>query len=143
MTPLDRAIIERKLGVMVESLKALEPAERMTLEEYETNLYMRKATERLLQELIESAIDINIHIVVNIKGTAPDDSYRSFIMLGELGVIPAELSKKLAPSAGLRNIIVHEYDTIDNSLILSAVKKARTLYRDYIRAIEEYIGEVE
>ena len=46
MTPLDRAIIERKSGIIVESLKALEPVEKMSLEQYEADLYMRKATER-------------------------------------------------------------------------------------------------
>ena len=36
----------------------------MSIEEYTEDLYRRKATERLLQEMIEAAIDINTFIIV-------------------------------------------------------------------------------
>ncbi len=36
----------------------------MGVEEYTEDLYRRKATERLLQEMIEAAIDINTFIIV-------------------------------------------------------------------------------
>ncbi len=62
---------------------------------------------------------------------------------GELEVIPDELSRELAPSAGSRNILVHEYDTLDDGLILEAVGKARRLYREYIKAIGEYMKRRE
>jgi len=52
-----------------------------------------------------------------------------------------ELSQKLAPCAGLRNRLVHEYDEIDNSLIFKAVKEADVLFNEYIRQIEKYISE--
>ncbi len=71
MTSVDRAIMERRLAGMTGSLRALEPVEAMTLKDYEADLYRRKATERLLQELIEGAIDIDIHIIVNMKGSPP------------------------------------------------------------------------
>ena len=59
MSPVEVEIIKRKLSIMIENLKALEPMKNMERDEYERDLYKRKATERLLQELIESAIDIN------------------------------------------------------------------------------------
>lgn len=33
--------------------------------------------------------------------------------MGELGVLPLELAERLAPIAGFRNILVHEYLGID------------------------------
>lgn len=65
----------------------------MTNEQFEQELYMRKATERLLQELIEAAIDINTHMVVGSGKAAPDDYYDSFILAGQYGIIPSELAK--------------------------------------------------
>ncbi len=38
MTSVDRAIIERRLAGMIESLRTLEPVEAMTLEDYEADL---------------------------------------------------------------------------------------------------------
>jgi uncharacterized protein YutE (UPF0331/DUF86 family) len=43
----------------------------------------------------------------------PRDYYESILRLGELGVLPAELARTLAPLAGFRNLLVHEYAGID------------------------------
>ena len=65
MSPIEVEIIRRKLAIIAENLNALEPIENVSREEYIKDVYKRKATERLLQELIEAAIDINTHIIVN------------------------------------------------------------------------------
>lgn len=98
MSPVEVEIVKRKLAIIIENLKALEPIKNMTMEEYINDLYKRKAAERLLQELIEAAIDINIHIIVQTGDTAPDDYYESFIKAGRLRIISADLAEKLAPS---------------------------------------------
>jgi len=140
MTPVDRDIVVRKLSVIIGNLKALEAIKAMTGEQFARDLYMRKATERLLQELIEAAIDINTHLIVGSGNAAPDDYYDSFILSGKYALIPAELAGELAPSAGLRNRLVHEYDMLDQSLVLEYAKKALTLYARYVEAVEKYLG---
>ena len=141
MSPIEEAIIRRKLSVIVENLKALEPIGKMTLKEYIQELYKRKATERLLQELIEPAIDINTYIIVQTGNKVPDDYYESFIKLGELHILSSDLAEKLAPSAGLRNRLVHEYDTLEHSMILDAVRRAEELYPNYLKQIEDYLSD--
>jgi len=140
MSPIEEAIIRRKLSVIVENLRALEPIGKMTSREYIQDLYKRKATERLLQELIEAAIDINTYVIVQIGNKVPDDYYESFIKLGELKIISIELAEKLAPSAGLRNRLVHEYNMLEHSMVLDAVKKAEELYPNYVKQIEDYLS---
>jgi uncharacterized protein YutE (UPF0331/DUF86 family) len=104
----DADILRAKITIILDNLKALEPIGEMSRDEYLRDLYKRKATERLLQELIEAAIDINTHIVVGSGYAPPDDSYQSFIRAGELGFLSPGLAEKLAPSAGLGNRLVHE-----------------------------------
>lgn len=140
MSPIEEGIVRRKLAVMIENLKALEPIKDIAREEYIDDLYKRKATERLLQELIEAAVDINTHIIVQTGNTVPDDYYESFMKAGELKIISADLAEKLAPSAGLRNRLVHEYDMLEHSLVLDAVRMAEDLYPIYVREIEDYIS---
>jgi uncharacterized protein YutE (UPF0331/DUF86 family) len=140
VSPIEVEVIKRKLSVIVENLKALKPVVAMKKDEYERDLYKRKATERLLQELIEAAIDINTHIIVQTGSPAPDDYYESFIRAGKLGIISSELAENLAPSAGLRNRLVHEYDQLDHSLILKAVKTVEELYPEYVKEINHYIS---
>jgi uncharacterized protein YutE (UPF0331/DUF86 family) len=139
MTPVDKDIINRKLAVIVRNIEALGGISRLTLLEYEEDLYRRKAAERLLQELIEAAIDINTHLIVELGGTVPDSYYETFLALGSLQVLSSELARSLSPSAGLRNRLVHEYDAIDDSMVYDSVGQAVKLYTEYIRAIKEYI----
>src|SRR4030043_1698322 len=140
MSPIEKGIIRRKLAVIIENLNALEPTKHMTEKEYSEDIYKRKATERLLQELIEAAIDINTHIIVETGNTAPDDYYESFIKAGELKIISLHLAENLAPSAGLRNRLVHEYDLLEHSMILDAVRNAEELYAKYVQEIEHYVS---
>jgi uncharacterized protein YutE (UPF0331/DUF86 family) len=139
MSPVEKEVIRRKIAVIIENLKALEAVKDITIEEYRDDIYKRKATERLLQELIEAAIDINTHIIVQTGNRVPDDYFESFIKAGEYNIIPKNIAGKLAPSAGLRNRLVHEYDLLDHSRILEAVKIAEDLYPRYIKAIEDYL----
>lgn len=140
MSPVEKGIVRRKLAVIIENLKALEPIKVMSKEDYIEDIYKRKAAERLLQELIEAAIDINTHIIVQTGNIAPDDYYESFMRAGELKIISLDLAEKLAPSAGLRNRLVHEYDLLEHSLVLDAVRMAEELYPEYIKEIEDYIS---
>ncbi len=142
MSPVEVEIITRKLAVIVENLKALEPIKDMTKEEYTEDLYKRKAAERLLQELIEAAIDINTYVIVQTGHPAPDDYYESFLKMGELRIISLDLANKLAPSAGLRNRLVHEYDRLEHPMVLDAVKSAQELYSLYIKEMNDYLSKM-
>ncbi|MBI5181523.1 MAG: DUF86 domain-containing protein [Nitrospirae bacterium] len=79
-------------------------------------------------------------MIVQTGHTAPDDYYESFIKAGELKIISADLAERLAPSAGLRNRLVHEYDLLEHSRVLEAVGMAEELYTNYIKEIENYIS---
>lgn len=141
MSPVEVSIIRRKLSVIIENLQALRPIQEMSREEYAADIYKRKATERLLQELIEAAVDINTHIIVETGNQVPDYYYESFIEMGEIKAIPTDLAERLAPSAGLRNRLVHEYDRLDHAMVFAAVTMAEEQYARYVKAIEEFISK--
>ena len=141
MSPIIAEIVRRKLAVIMENIKALEPIKSMNSEEYLQDFYKRKAAERLLQELIEAAIDINIHMIIETGHNPPDDYYESFIKAGEYKIISLDLAQKLAPSAGLRNRLVHEYDRLEHSMVLKAVNMAEELYPKYVKEVNDYLSK--
>jgi uncharacterized protein YutE (UPF0331/DUF86 family) len=49
--------------------------------------------------------------------------------MGELGVLPAGFARHLAPLAGFRNILVHEYLTIDWDEVYGALHRLDDLER--------------
>ncbi|MFQ5845643.1 MAG: DUF86 domain-containing protein, partial [Planctomycetota bacterium] len=114
MSPLEAATIRRKLSLMVESLSRLKPVVGLALDEWRADPDRHDAAERRLQTCIEAAIDVNGHLLVAAGQAAPADAYRSFVDLAEkLAVLPPDLARELAPSAGLRNRLVHRYDELD------------------------------
>lgn len=139
MTPVDPAVVRRKLNVITANLQVLEQVATIDLAIYRTEIFTRKGTERLLQELIEAALDLNLHLLAQTVHKLPDDYYQSFILLGNLGILPKELAIALAPSAGLRNRLVHEYEAIDDTVVLKAVRQAQGLYPQYVAAVERHL----
>ena len=139
MSPADAAVIRRKLGHIAESLRALAPLADLSLDEYRRRLYERKAAERLLHEAIEAALDINAHILAGHGGAVPEDYYSGFLALAALGVLSQELAEQLAPSAGLRNRLVHEYEGLDDERVRAAMATILDRYPRYVRAIETFL----
>jgi len=88
VSPVDAAIIRRKLQHIVASIEGLRPLARLSVDEYRARFYERKAAERLLQEAIEAALDINAHLVAELGGEVPDDYYGGFLKIGALGILP-------------------------------------------------------
>jgi len=135
MSPVERGVIERKLGQIAERLSHLERYAAAGWEPYRASFERRKATEKLLQELIEAAIDVNTHVLVELGVGVPQDYYRSFTDLARQGWIPDQLAGRLAPAAGLRNRLVHQYAAIDDRKVFDAMRGAIELFPEYVAAI--------
>ncbi len=141
MSPLDADLVRRKLAVIARNLQDLGAIESLSLEEYRADRFRQKGTERLLQELIEAAVDANLHILRDRGVPTPSDYFRSFTELGQQGVISQGLAERLAPATGLRNRLVHEYDEIDDRIVLDSVAEARREFAAYVAAVERFLGE--
>lgn len=142
MSPVEAAVIRRKLQRIVTSLDGLRPLARLSAAEYQARFYERKAAERLLQEAIEAALDINAHLAAELGAEVPEEYYGGFLKVGELGIVPPDLVRALAPSAGLRNRLVHEYETLEDAKVLAAIGTLLELYPRYVRAVEVYLTKI-
>lgn len=135
MSPISPALIEKKLSLMVERITRLEKYAKGGFDKYRDQYERRKTTEKLLQELIETAIDVNTHILVESGEAPPDDYFSSFTRLEKAEWLSADLAKKLAPSAGLRNRLVHQYAEIDDRKIFAVLTEGVPLFAKYISSI--------
>lgn len=140
MTELDAALVRKKLSAIRENLSYLEEVAGLSLSEYRADRFRRKGAERMLQEVIEAAVDVNQHLLAERKQNVASDYRESFLAAGRAGVIPESLAEQLAPSAGLRNRLVHEYDEIDDAIVLSAFRVAIYQYGQYIAIVERYLS---
>jgi uncharacterized protein YutE (UPF0331/DUF86 family) len=141
VSPADAAIIRRKLARIAAAMDGLRPLARLTLDEYRARFYERKAAERLLQEAIEAALDINAHLIAELGSEVPEEYYGGFLRMADVGILPPPLARSLAPSAGLRNRLVHEYEALDDAKVLTAIGTLLDLYPRYAQAVEAYLAK--
>ena len=105
--------IERRLEKLSVCLKKLEPFNSKEKEEILQDPYLQDIIERNLEVSAQSLIDI-ANRIISIEGLEkPQDYYDAIMRLGEAGIIPLKFAHKLAPIAGFRNILVHDYLDID------------------------------
>ena len=96
--------------------------------------------ERLMQLIIDLALDINNLVIKNEGGYPACDYFNSFIDLSELNVFDSDFAYKIAPSTGLRNRLVHEYEKIDDKIVYESIDKTYMYYLEYIKKIYTYLG---
>ncbi len=102
------------------------------------DLVKLRAVERLFQLIVDTAIDINTHIIVESGFHMEDDYQSTFTVLGTHAVLPVEFSLKIAPSVGLRNQVVHKYGHVDIKFMLDQIKKEIGDYAMYIKHIHNF-----
>ena len=137
---LDVNFILRKIKLIQEDLGKLDELSRYVFDELKEDYVKFSAVERLLEKIITRAIDINQHILAE-KGSGKEAVRRyeeTFLQLADLGVYSTEFAETIAPSAGLRNRLVHEYDNIDQKIIYSSVGEALEQYTKYCSYILQF-----
>jgi uncharacterized protein YutE (UPF0331/DUF86 family) len=101
--------IERRLSELSDRLARLEPLRSRKRREFDQDPYLRDIVERNLEVAAQCCINICHRIISLLEAPPPPDYYTSIRQMGELGVLPPDFAQHLAPLAGFRNILVHEY----------------------------------
>lgn len=143
MAKIDIDLVRRKLSRLNMYLEKLKPILQKKLEEYKEDFYLKSSAERLIQLIVECASDINNHVVVETGNRPPEDYNISFTKAAEVGLISRDLAEKIRGSAGMRNILVHEYMDIDDEMVYRAIPLTIKEYKEYIREVEKFIEKLE
>jgi len=141
---IDRPLITRKMSLILEDLAAMTRLSQLSREQYLKDSINEALAERYLERAIGRMIDVNFHLVTESGHAPPKDYHESFVLLGTLGVMTADLAKELAMASGLRNRIVHEYDDIDPERVYEALPLAVRripLYLDHIQRFVEKLPQ--
>jgi len=126
-------IIKEKIDRIFDYLKILEKYQDISYENFLVESHY--TVERLFELLVTTSADILMHKMASNEITLPTTIRTTFMRAGELNWIPADLAQRLADAAGMRNIIVHGYDHVDQKIIYKSIKPALTdftYFCDYI-----------
>lgn len=132
-------LVMEKLNTMKKYIDELDSVSAVSWEEFEKDVWKRYAIERLIQLIIDLAIDINNLVLTYLQKPTSKDYFNTFIELGEAGVLPLDFAVSMAPSTGMRNRLVHQYESINPQIVFDAIPKTVTGYRQYIKLIHQYV----
>ncbi|PKM99249.1 MAG: hypothetical protein CVU78_07310 [Elusimicrobia bacterium HGW-Elusimicrobia-2] len=88
-----------------------------------------------LQRACEQAIDLANHIIKIQKLGLPKESRESFQLLTKNKIIPEEMGQKLEKMVGFRNVLIHEYQQLDVTLMIDVIENHLDDLIDYTNII--------
>jgi len=105
------------------------------------NEFMVDALLYRLHTSIEAAMDIIAMLVKDLGKNVMDD-YSNIETLNGLGIIDEKLADKLKQLNGLRNIIVHRYNKVDENIIIESLEDiVGTLFK-FVEIVENVLREI-
>jgi len=110
---------------------------------YLSSIEKRRFCERTLQLLIEICIDISQLLLKELKLGLPSGEESVFDQLKEEKVISHEMNLKLKEMRRFRNVLVHHYAKVDDSLVYSNALHHREDFLQFKKEIIVFIKKIK
>lgn len=137
---VDRNIIDIRISKLHDYLLNLEKLKKYSLEEFQSDLLIYSAAERQLHLAIECVQDIASHIIADGRLGSPSTNKDIYVILSRAKIIPNSLAEKLADMAKFRNILVHDYISLDRNIVYNVI---HCRINDIIEFVKHVIKSME
>jgi uncharacterized protein YutE (UPF0331/DUF86 family) len=111
----DRELLAKKLALIETYVVELRTLARP--DQIEHDVREERFVEHTLQLAIQATLDTASHVVSDERLGEPRTNQELFELLARAGWIPSELARSLRAAAGLRNILVHGYASVDKAVV--------------------------
>jgi len=138
-----KAFVVQKLEQICGYLKEIEELFKLSDKEILADSNRVHAAERLLQLIVDTIIDVNQHFIGELNLKISDDLQGTFYILGENKILPEDFTQRIAPVAGLRNRIVHRYESLGKELFIKTFRKNYSDFKEYINLISQHLEKIE
>ncbi len=136
---IDKNLINRKIVLISKDFEEIKRLSEMSYSDFISNPINEVLAERYLERVIGRMIDINYHLITEMGMPPPPDYFQSFTELSKLKVYPQKFGREIAKCAGLRNRIVHEYNSIDAKKIHEGLKFAKEEIPKYLNYVNDLV----
>lgn len=135
----DQLFIKKKINEMEGYIKEVKDFLKFSDKEIFEDSGKIHIAERLLQLVVDAMLDINQHIIRELKLKMIEDFQSTFQILAEDKILPKDFAEKIAPIVAVRNRIVHGYESLDRKLFITNLRKNYSDFGKYIGFIEKYL----
>ena len=136
---MDKERILGKLDEMEQYVGELQSIVPGRLEEYQTSIEIRRASERLLQIIIEAAMDTCYLLVKELKLGLPSEEEGFLEKLSGKILRPSTI-EKLREIKRFRNLLVHGYAKIDDKRVFEILKNSLDDLEEFKEQVVKFIG---
>ncbi|MBF0217673.1 MAG: DUF86 domain-containing protein [Candidatus Omnitrophica bacterium] len=138
---LDRERALSKIDELDGYLGEIEEIMPLSLVEYKRT-EKKRSCERLIQLSIECLMDVCRIFVSGLRLGLPNDATDVFDKLKDKGILTGEMNILLKEMRGFRNILVHEYASVDDELVYEVLAKRiediRKFKSEILRSLEKF-----
>jgi uncharacterized protein YutE (UPF0331/DUF86 family) len=137
--------VQSKIAVVIDRVERLKRLSDKinTFNTYAQSADLKDLAERNLQIAIEACFDIGKIIISQKMLRDPKDNKDIFVILAEAGIIGLRSPEFLTPMAGTRNILVHGYDKVDDSLVYGILKRHLNDFDIFLTEIRDnYLSKI-
>ncbi len=103
----------------------------------ERNLY---TVMHLLLRAIEATASICTHLIARFARRAPASYTECFEAMKELKVLDEDLAARLVRMARFRNLLVHQYWTVDPAKVLGFARENLGDFEAFLESVSRFIG---
>ncbi len=129
-----------KLDEMNQYIEDLEMMVPDTFEEYDSDLIIKRASERTIEAAIETLIKVSAMIISAERMGLPQSEETIFDILEQKKVIDPVLCLKVKKMKGFRNLLIHRYDNIKDDLVYGFLVDRLNDFYEFEKTIRSYLS---
>jgi len=135
-----RAILER-LHALDEYVRLLEPYQEWSTRRLTEDRIVYGGILHYLQLAAQAVMDVSAHLQVELDLDRVTDYREAILSLGKHGVLPQEFVERISGLTGFRNILVHEYLTVDPLKVHGVLQHGLEDLKKFIVYITDFLQQ--
>ena len=135
---MDVRVINQKLENLRNCISRIETKMPANSEALNTDFDIQDIISLNIERAVQVSLDIAAHIGADFDDIREFSAASTFLDLARHQVISEDLGRRLARTAGFRNLLVHRYASIDWSRVFVFITKDLDVFRDFAREVDSF-----
>ncbi len=127
-----------KLNFILERLADIEDWTSIDISDFLSDKKTRLAAYKAFQELVEAALDV-VAMACKDSRIIPKDDYANVEALYQKNIVEEDLKNTLVESNGLRNRLVHRYNTLEDAVAFESIQSLLPNLKYFTEVIETWL----
>ena len=136
MVPPNQTLILEKIDTVMRCLSRVSEKTPATLHDFENDLDRQDIVILNLERAIQACVDIAAHIVAYSNLPVPSTMSDAFEKLASAQILSRKTADQMKKTIGLRNILVHEYQKIDWTILWQMITGHLDDFHSFVTEIQ-------